>query len=102
VYRSVVVARTGPDPRAIDQVAGALVRAERPVIYAGQGVHYGRAWEHLRALAEWLGAPVTTSLQGKSAFPETHPLSLGSGGRAVPKPVHQFLQQESSSVTPMP
>jgi thiamine pyrophosphate-dependent acetolactate synthase large subunit-like protein len=40
-----------------------------------------------------LEAPVTTSLQGKSAFPEDHPLALGSGGRSVPKPVHQFLQQ---------
>src|SRR3712207_7133531 len=40
-----------------------------------------------------LEAPVTTSLQGKSAFPETHPLSLGSGGRAVPQTVHHFLQQ---------
>jgi acetolactate synthase-1/2/3 large subunit len=36
---------------------------------------------------------VTTSLQGKSAFPETHPLSLGSGGRSIPKAVHHFLQQ---------
>src|SRR5205823_3170068 len=33
------------------------------------------------------------SLQGKSAFPETHPLALGSGGNSVPKPVHHFLQQ---------
>ena len=36
---------------------------------------------------------MTTSLQGKSAFPETHPLSLGSGGRSIPKTVHHFLQQ---------
>ncbi len=35
---------------------------------------------------------MTTSLQGKSAFPENHPLSLGSGGRAVPETVHHFLQ----------
>ena len=35
---------------------------------------------------------MTTSLEGKSAFPENHPLSLGSGGRSLPKPVHQFLQ----------
>jgi acetolactate synthase-1/2/3 large subunit len=34
---------------------------------------------------------VTTSLQGKSAFPETHPLSLGSGGRSVSKQLHHFL-----------
>src|SRR5690606_38940442 len=60
-------------------------------IYAGQGVHYAKAWPQLRALAELLEAPVTTSLQGKSAFPEDHPLSLGSGGRSVPLPVHQFL-----------
>jgi len=45
----------------------------------------------LRELAELLEAPVTTSLQGKSAFPETHPLALGSGGLAMPRPVHQFL-----------
>ena len=34
---------------------------------------------------------MTTSLGGKSAFPENHPLSLGSGGRSLPKPVHHFL-----------
>jgi thiamine pyrophosphate-dependent acetolactate synthase large subunit-like protein len=61
------------------------------VIYAGQGVHYAHAWQPLRELAELLEAPVTTSLQGKSAFPETHPLALGSGGHAIPRPVQQFL-----------
>jgi thiamine pyrophosphate-dependent acetolactate synthase large subunit-like protein len=40
-----------------------------------------------------LAIPVTTSLQGKSAFPETHPLSLGSGGLAIPAPVHHFLKE---------
>ena len=47
----------------------------------------------LKELAELLGAAVTTSLAGKSAFPEDHPLALGSGGRAIPKPVHHFLQK---------
>src|SRR5216117_3990877 len=84
--------RSGPDPRDVSRVAEALVAAQRPVIYAGQGVHYARAWQVLRELAELLGAPVTTSLQGKSAFPENHPLSLGSGGRSVPRPVHEFLK----------
>ncbi|MEK7714276.1 MAG: thiamine pyrophosphate-requiring protein, partial [candidate division NC10 bacterium] len=83
--------RTAPDPRAVAEVAAALVAAERPVIYAGQGVHYARAWKQLRELAELLEAPVTTSLQGKSAFPETHPLSLGSGGRSISKALHHFL-----------
>ena len=92
-YRPAPRLRSGPDPRAVEQAAELLVRAERPVLYAGQGVHYSRAWRPLRALAELLEAPVTTSLQGKSAFPETHPLALGSGGAAIPKPVHHFLQR---------
>ncbi|HEX5416361.1 MAG TPA: thiamine pyrophosphate-requiring protein [Chloroflexota bacterium] len=91
-YRSAPRARTAPDPRDVARAAKALVAAKRPVIYAGQGVHYSKAWDSLRALAELLEAPVMTSLQGKSAFPENHPLALGSGGRAVPKPVHHFLQ----------
>ncbi len=90
-YRAVPATRTGPDPDAVQRVAKTLAGAKRLVIYAGQGVHYARAWEELRKLAERLAAPVTTSLQGKSAFPEEHPLSLGSGGRAVPKMVHDFL-----------
>jgi acetolactate synthase-1/2/3 large subunit len=84
--------KTAPDPRDVSRVAEALVAAERPVIYAGQGVHYARAWAELRELAELLEAPVTTSLQGKSAFPENHPLSLGSGGRSISKQLHHFLK----------
>jgi thiamine pyrophosphate-dependent acetolactate synthase large subunit-like protein len=91
-YKPVLVTRSAPDPLAVSEVARVLVEAQRPVIYAGQGVHYAEAWPELRELAELLAAPVTTSLEGKSAFPETHPLSLGSGGRSVPKAVHEFLQ----------
>ncbi|HUA76313.1 MAG TPA: thiamine pyrophosphate-requiring protein [Acetobacteraceae bacterium] len=90
-YVPVPATRTGPDPQAVERVAKRLAEAKRPVIYAGQGVHYARGWEGLKKLAERLAAPVTTSLQGKSAFPEDHPLSLGSGGRAIPKMVHDFL-----------
>ena len=85
--------RTGPDPADVANAAAVLAAAERPVIYAGQGVHYAKAWDELKALAEAWNIPVTTSLEGKSAFPENHPLSLGSGGRSLPKPVHSFLQE---------
>jgi len=91
-YRPTFSTRTGPDPQAVAEVARVLVEARRPVLYAGQGVHYARAWQPLRELSELLEAPVSTSLQGKSAFPEDHPLSLGSGGRSFPKAVHHFLQ----------
>ena len=92
-YRPTPSVRVGPDPDALREAAEALVAGQRPVIYAGQGVHYAQAWPELKQLAELLEAPVTTSLGGKSAFPETHPLSLGSGGRSIPEPVHVFLQQ---------
>ena len=68
-----------------------LAGAQRPVIYAGQGAHYARAWAELKDLAEAWNIPVTTSIEGKSAFPEDHPMSLGSGGRANPRAVNRFL-----------
>jgi acetolactate synthase-1/2/3 large subunit len=91
-YVPALATRSGPDPADVARVAEVLAGAKRLVIYAGQGVHYARAWPQLKHLAELLGAAVTTSLQGKSAFPESHPLSLGSGGRAMPRSVHHFLQ----------
>ncbi len=83
--------RTAPDPADVAEAARMLAAAERPVLYAGQGVHYAKAWPQLRRLAELLAAPVTTSLGGKSAFPEDHPLSLGSCGLAIPLSVRRAL-----------
>jgi thiamine pyrophosphate-dependent acetolactate synthase large subunit-like protein len=90
-YQPAAMPRIGPDPEAVRAVAKRLAEARRPVIYAGQGVRYARAWAELRKLAEVLAAPVTTSLGGKSAFPENHMLSLGSGGNAITATVHHFL-----------
>ena len=90
-YEPVLSTRSGPDPASAAKAAEMLMAAERPVIYAGQGVHYARAWPQLKALAEHLAIPVCTSLEGKSAFPEDHPLSLGTGGLAMPRPVRSFL-----------
>ncbi|MBZ5696112.1 MAG: thiamine pyrophosphate-requiring protein [Acidobacteriia bacterium] len=92
-YQPVISTRYGPDPADVRKAATALVDAKQPVIYAGQGIHYARAWEPLKKLAELLGAPVATSLQGKSAFPEDHPLSLGAGGNAFPPTVPHFLEK---------
>ena len=91
-YTPVIRTRAAPDPADAKRAAAMLAAARRPVIYAGQGVHYAKAWPQLKRLAELLAAPVSTSLQGKSAFPEDHPLALGAGGRAVPKPMRHFLK----------
>ncbi|MFN8635197.1 MAG: thiamine pyrophosphate-requiring protein [Chloroflexota bacterium] len=84
--------KVGPDPQLVKEAAEVLVKAERPVIYAGQGVHYAKAWSQLKELAELLEAPVTTSIQGKSAFPEDHRLSLGCAGRSLPRAAWEFIQ----------
>jgi thiamine pyrophosphate-dependent acetolactate synthase large subunit-like protein len=91
-YKPVLTTRSAPDPADVPKVADALVNAKRLVLYAGQGVHYARAWKQLRELAELLAAPVTTTYAGKSAFPENHPLALGSGGASYSKQSWQFLQ----------
>lgn len=85
--------RTGTDLSAVAEAAKMLVAAKRPVLYVGQGVHWAEAWDEVKQLAELLAIPVTTSLEGKSAFPETHPLSLGSGGLAMPQSVRTFLDK---------
>ena len=90
-YEPVQRVRYGPDPADVERAADMLVAAERPVIYAGQGVHYAKAWDALKELAELLESPVTTTLNGKSAFPETHPLSLGSANRSHARAVADFF-----------
>lgn len=92
-YTPVLRTRSAADPVHIKEAAQLLIDAKRPVIYAGQGIHYARAWPQLRRLAERLAIPVVTSLGGKSSFPETHPLSLGSGGAAMPRAVPTFLKE---------
>lgn len=90
-YEPVVRTRFAPGGEEIAGAAEALVAAQRPVIYAGQGIHWSNAYAELKELAELLAAPVCTSLPGKSSFDETHPLALGSGGAAMPKTVRYFL-----------
>jgi acetolactate synthase I/II/III large subunit len=60
----------------IAQVAAAIRRAKRPVIYAGGGVIAGEASENLRTLVEKTGIPVTMTLMGLGAFPGDNPRSL--------------------------
>ena len=69
-----------PNRQAIATIMDAWAAAERPVILAGHGVLIARAAEKLSALAASMETPVTTTLLGKGAFPESHSLSLGMLG----------------------
>ncbi|RCU47435.1 thiamine pyrophosphate-requiring protein [Haloplanus salinus] len=92
-YTPGATSRPGADPAAVSEAVDRLLDAERPVIYAGQGVHYAEGWDALQSLAELTEAPVATSLNGKSAFPETHRLSLGAGSKSEPGQLAHFLDE---------
>jgi thiamine pyrophosphate-dependent acetolactate synthase large subunit-like protein len=92
-YEPPGVVRSAADPEAVRRAAQALLAAERPIIHAGQGVLYAEATDELVRLAEFLQVPVMTTLPGKSAFPEQHPLSVGTGSRATTGGVHHFLRR---------
>jgi thiamine pyrophosphate-dependent acetolactate synthase large subunit-like protein len=79
-YNPVREVRSAPDPRDIEDAARLLVEARAPILYAGQGVLYAEATAELVELAELLQAPVMTSGDAKSAFPEDHILAAGTGG----------------------
>jgi acetolactate synthase-1/2/3 large subunit len=90
-YTPVKTTRNAADAQDVMRAATALVEAQRPVILAGQGVLYAEATDELLELAELLQAPVTTTMEGKSAFPEDHPLALGSASGVMSRPVMHFL-----------
>ncbi len=81
------------NPRDVEAAAQALCNARHPIIHAGQGVLYANATDELVELAELLQVPVMTTLLGKSAFPEVHPLALGSGTGVMSGTVHHFVSR---------
>jgi acetolactate synthase-1/2/3 large subunit len=71
--------RPAGDPAAIARAADALASAKRPFIFAGGGVESAEASAQLASLAERIGAPVVTSMFGRGAISDRHPLALGDG-----------------------
>ncbi len=100
--------RTVGDPNDIEAAAKALLAAKSPLIYAGEGIFLSKAWDDLRTFAELVQVPVMTTMKGKSAFAENHPLSVGHGGFSGPKAAAHFLKKADllfcigASLTPGP
>ncbi|MCH8062842.1 MAG: thiamine pyrophosphate-requiring protein [Chloroflexi bacterium] len=92
-YQPVKATTSGANPADVMEAAKALLNAQHPVIHAGQGVLYAEATSELIELAELIQAPVMTTMAGKSAFPEKHPLALGSGSGVMSRPVFHFLSR---------
>ena len=86
-YKPVQVTKTQADPKDILKASEALLKAKNPIIMAGKGVLYANATPNLIELSELLKIPVATTMGGKSAFPENHPLSLRSASSVMNGPV---------------
>ncbi|MDR0797438.1 MAG: biosynthetic-type acetolactate synthase large subunit [Nitrososphaerota archaeon] len=69
-----------PKPAQVNQAAELLAKAERPILLIGGGVILAGASDEIIKMSDLLMAPVATTFMGKGAFPENHPLSLGSVG----------------------
>ncbi len=72
--------RPEPEDAAVERALEAIASAERPVIVAGGGVRASSAQKEVIALAERLSIPVASSVNGKGAIPESHPLYVGVVG----------------------
>ncbi|MBI2372089.1 MAG: thiamine pyrophosphate-requiring protein [Deltaproteobacteria bacterium] len=92
-YVPVKPSRPVGDPQDVREAVRMLLAARAPVIVAGQGILYAEAWEELRGFAEPTRTPVLTTLNGKSAFPEDHPLALGAGGLSGTRMIDHFLRK---------
>src|SRR5262245_50313157 len=91
-YHPVARLRAGADPASVREAVRILRGARRPLLHVGQGVLWAKAWDELREFSELLQAPVMTTLPGKSAFAENHPLSVGTGGYSGTAAAGHFLQ----------
>lgn len=92
-YQPPVGPRTAPDPADVTKAVKMLLGAKRPLILAGGGVHSSEAWDELRQFAEALHIPVMTSMNGKSAIADTHPLAVGIGASTASAGADHFLRR---------
>ena len=92
-YKPVSPFKSGASPEDVRDLVTALLAADRPVINTGQGVLYAEATDELVEFAELTNVPVMTTLAGKSAFPEDHALSLGTGASSGTLMCERFLSK---------
>ena len=92
-YTPIKPFRSGADPDDVRDLVTALLAASCPIVNVGQGALYAEATDELVEFAELINVPVLTTLAGKSAFPETHRLALGTGASSGTLMVSHFLQK---------
>ncbi len=91
-YCSPRSAKIIPSQNDIRDAVKYLMKANKPLIWVGGGVLMSGASKELKKLVEFTGIPVFTTMQGKSAFDERHPLSLGAGCGTTTLAAHNWLK----------
>ncbi len=92
-YKTTSERKSSPSASDVKDAVKVLLSARMPAIWAGQGVLYAGATDELKELAELAQIPVMTTMPGKSAIDERHPLALGAANRTAPKPVWTWLRE---------
>ena len=92
-YNSPSDTRSVPSPGDISDAIDKLLSAENPLIWAGAGIMTADATSELREFAELMDVPVYTTMPGKSAFDERHPLSVGAGGSTTTGMARRWLDE---------
>lgn len=82
-YLPVKGSKSLPDPSDVSGAIDLLLKAENPLIYAGEGVIYAGASGELKEFAELVNTPVVSTLKAKGAFPEDNALFVGVRGEQV-------------------
>ena len=91
-YCSPRSAKIVPSQNDIRDAVKYLMKAKKPLTWAGGGVLMSSAPKELKKLVEFTGIPIFTTMQGKSAFDERHPLSLGAGCGTTTLAAHNWLK----------
>src|SRR5574337_778661 len=95
-YQPVIRTPTLPTAQKLAEAVELIARARWPVIYAGGGAISSDAGQAVQRLAEWLNAPVLTSIKGKGVLSAAHDLSLGNLG--TEGPVRSLLKQADLAI----
>jgi acetolactate synthase I/II/III large subunit len=90
---------TDPHGKQVQAAAELILQSEKPILYVGGGVIRAGAHKELLKLAELIGAPLTTTLMARGAFPDTHPQHLGMPGMHGTVPAVTGLQKADLLIT---
>ena len=90
---------TKPHGKQIQAAANLIKESKKPILYVGGGVIRAGAHKELLKLAELIGAPVTTTLMARGAFPDAHEQHLGMPGMHGTVPAVTALQKADLLIT---